>query len=697
MKSKCFLLLFSLAIICLCCASSVSAISVDDSFDSLNTSSEVFISSSDIEVDSYGLNSTVFENNDNYKNSNNFINSLSISNDSKSPKTYKNNSQVVNSNNFEDYFENNCLKQEYAGSTLIFDGEFSNMGVITINQEGTSIVGNNTLFNNTVVSIKAANVTLANINFILDKVYSENNNSGILIDASDVTIFNIFMNCTLKEDVTGYGIYSKGDQENYLERVRLLNNTIYFEGNCINTGYNYGIIITYTYDAVVSKNNISCRLPLRAVNWNGGIFGGLSMDTVAGVAVGYSENFVLSNNYIYVNVSGSKQSYPTLDACIIYKCDNSTITKNTIIEEDFFTKNGTDNYLYALDIYILNDVTITYNNISVNTTGGKVAAGTAYPIQVSGPAYNIKIAYNNISTYSNGPNIGIYSQNYYGSTQIDIISNNITVFGVSSTHSWALVAGIEVQDSSDRILNNTIRVTNVGNVSKPGNLYGISYSQSTTGDHTYDIQFNDVETNGNYAVLLKGGADSSVINSIISNNRLVAKYEGSRSVSISGGINNTIKNNTGSGGEKVDMPLSSIPPWLGNSNNEDYSSYILSLKKWIDDVLNPVFNDPGKKPSKTNNNTLPQNNGNQENNANNPNVFNSTNSVLRDNATSLKSSSPGQSSNGLDGAIDSGSTDSDSFELNSVISKTFDVLKIAIVLLAILLFVVGFRRNRKNK
>ena len=46
------------------------------------------------------------------------------------------------------------------------------------------------------------------------------------------------------------------------------------------------------------------------------------------------------------------------------------------------------------------------------STGGNNGNGAAYPIQVSGTS-NVQIAFNNITSYNNGPNLGIYSNNFY--------------------------------------------------------------------------------------------------------------------------------------------------------------------------------------------------------------------------------------------------------------------------------------------
>ena len=287
------------------------------------------------------------------------------------------------------------------------------------------------------------------------------------------------------------------------------------------------------------------------------------MDAVGAFVAQNSNNLTLSNNRISTYVNGGGTSYPTLDTVILYGCNNATVERNRIYCEDFDSKDGKDNYLQGIDVYFANDVTILGNQIDIRTTGGRAGMGTAYPIQINGPSYNVKIAYNNLTTFNFGPNIGIYSQNYYGATKIDIISNFINVTGLASTHYWALVAGIEVQDSDDLILNNTIIVNNIGSYADNNNIYGISYSQNTQGNHTYNIQYNNVTTNGRYAVSLSG-TSSLVVNSIIANNVLnTKKSSGNRAVHVGKGNNNTIRNNTDGVFRNVLDP-DDLPDWLKN-------------------------------------------------------------------------------------------------------------------------------------
>ena len=466
----------------------------------------------------------------------------------------------VSSENFTSYFVDGMLKDDFEGSVLVFNGEFADMGIIDVKFPNVTVIGNNSLLRNTVFCLESSNVMLTGLNFVLDQEFGDNDNSGILVLGDNCTIYNCTMNYVVPEAKTGFCVYAEG---NKIQNFTLANNIFNFVGNNRHGGWDYGIFLDGVDNAVVYGNNIKCSLPLRSVNWQAEIFGGVSMDAVGAFVAQSSNNLTLSNNNISTYVSGGGLSYPTLDSVILYGCNNATVEKNRIYCEDFDSKDGKDNYLQGIDVYFANDVTILRNKIDIITTGGRAGMGTAYPIQINGPSYNVKIAYNNLTTFNFGSNIGIYSQNYYGATKIDIISNFINVTGLASTHYWDLVTGIEVQDSDDLILNNTIIVNNIGSYADNNNIYGISYSQNTKGNHTYNIQYNNVTTNGHYAVSLSG-TSSLVINSIIANNVLnTDKSSGNRAVRVGQGSNNTIRNNT-DGVFRNAMSDDELPDWLRN-------------------------------------------------------------------------------------------------------------------------------------
>jgi hypothetical protein len=511
------------------------------------------------------------------------------------------------------------------------------------------------------------------------------------------------MDYAVPEAKTGFCVYAEGGK---IENFTLANSTFNFIGNNLGGGWAYGIFLDGVDNAIVYGNNINCSLPLRSVNWAFDIFGGVSMDAVGAFVAQGCNNMTLSHNSISTYVNGGSSSYPTLDTVIIYGCNNATVEKNRIYSEDFDSKNGKDNYLQGIDLYFANDVTILNNHIDIRTTGGRAGMGTAYPIQVNGPSYNVKIAYNNLTTINFGPNIGIYSQNYYGATKIDIISNFINVTGLASTHYWALVAGIEVQDSDDLILNNTIIVNNIGSYADNNNIYGISYSQNTKGNHTYNIQYNNVTTNGRYAVSLSG-TSSLVVNSIIANNVLnTKKSSGNRAVRVGSGRNNTIRNNT-DGIFRNNMSDDELPDWLRNRTSVVPSIFVPRYYRegsngtgLTDDKGN------GTAPWNTNGSSGGTNNGNGRHGSGVSGNGSDSNSdmvlgsdrdtapgVGGDVAPSISAASPGDSG--------SSAADPNAYEINernNLAVKSVDYLQLGVIcIVALLLLLVGYKRQKDKE
>ncbi len=611
---------------------------------------------------------------------------------------------VVNQRNYKMFFdEDNVLKKEYGGQIITFDGEFTDKGTITINSANTKITGRNTLFNNTVFNLKADGIMLSNLKFVLNETYPTNEYSGIFIKANNVTVQNIIMDYNVPERGTGFGITcNKGYDE--ITDVHLINNTINYVGNFATKGYNYGIVLIRTENAKVTGNVINCQLPLRDVDWSGEIFIGSSMDSVASFVADNCNNLLLSNNSIRTIVNKRTGGSPTLDSCLIYECNNAIIQYNDIYEEDYITPKGTVNYLYGLDLYLSDYVVIYHNNIHLKTTGGKDAAGTAYPVQITGPARGIQVAFNNISSISNGPNIGIYSQNYYGSTEVGIISNFINVTGYASSHSWSLVSGIEVQDSDDIIMNNTIIVNSVNEFTPGANIYGISYSQKTGGSHSYNVQYNNVTTNGQYAVALLGG-NTRVANSIIANNILKTAHAGGNKAALITGLGNRkniiINNTDGS------FPVKKM-------STDEYTSHLKNF-------FNPPNAGDGKGFSGEGNSFIGQNDGNSVigvgsgNNGvtktklfgNNPKSsysqakrgnINSTNYNYGSSGIDIASSS---SSSGTGGSSsDTSDSNLKSYEVTKKIESPSDInyiQTILLVLTALILLIIGYRRKEEKE
>ena len=690
-KVKRIALLFSIFLILLVSISSVSAVNADDNLSSIGNEEIV---ETGIGLDDCSLNvpadGSVEDNEDRV------LCSDSSSDGADSKSSLKGNGKsslkdsldsvyYVDSDNLDSFFADGFLKDDYADSILVFNGEFNDKGILDIKSSNVTIIGNNSLLKDTVFCLESNNIMLAGLNFVWNREFSDNDNAGILVLGDNCTIYNCTIDYSVPETTTGFCVYAEGSDGDKIENFTLANSTINFVGNNLRGGWDYCIFVDQVENAMVYGNNINSSLPLRAVDYSFDIFGGVSMEAV-GVFVAQScPNLTFSSNKVFSSVNGGGNSYPTLDTLVIYGCNNATIENNDIHVEDFNSKDGKDNYLQGIDLYFSNNVTIVHNKIDMVTTGGRAGMGTAYPIQVNGPSKGVLIAYNNLTTFNYGPNCGIYSMNYYGQTQNYMISNFINVTGLASTHYYALVAGIEVQDSDDLIWNNTIIVNNIGEYSDSNNIYGISYSQSTKGDHKYNIQYNNVTTNGRYAVSLSGSG-SLVVDSIIANNVLnTNKSSGNRAVRVGAGYNNTIRNNT-DGVFRNTLNPDDLPDWLKNH------------KGLVPRIVVPRYYREGSNGSgltdDEGNGAAPWNTGS---NPNGDTVFGSNRDTAPgfggDASPSFTAASPGESG--------SSAADPNAYEIDehdNVVSKSSDYLQLCVIcIVALLLLLVGYKRQKDKE
>ena len=641
-----------------------------------------------------------------------------------SPSNINSNSvYVITRANFSDYFdESNVLKSNYSDRVLVFDGLFDDLGVLKICSNNTFITSNNSLFKNTVFDLEASGIVLSNLNLVLDKEFEDNEYAAIFCYGDNITVYNCSIIYDAPANKTAFGIYSDGHHDDFVG-LSLINNTIDFKGHATYTGYNYGILLRNTHDSLVYGNNISCELPLRSVSWWGGPkdYGQISMDAVAAFAGDFCENLTLSNNYIYSNVNYNSlelNAYPTLDTVILYGCSYSIIENNDIISYDFITPLGYDNYLQALDLYKLEDVTVIRNNITVFTNAGKPCQSTAYPIQINGPVNHVKVVFNNLTTSNHGPNCGIYSENFYGDTFIDIISNFINVTGDATAEGYvahALVSGIEVQDTGDNILNNTIIVTNLGDYSSNANVYGISYVQSTGGKHTYNIQFNNITTNGNYGVKILGDIkNSTTYNSTVSNNVLNTRTTSNRTGAVTNKQVNSpsgtiVKNNT-NGRFINEMSEDYYPDWLKDYVREG-SGRGTGDFAWLNRILNPSSNGTGFSGA-VGNGTSHSGSGNARGNGHGSHDGDVSGNGTDSNSDAVLGSDHdaapgigGDASPSISAASpsDSGSSaaNPNAYEIDehdNVVSKSSDYFQLGIIcIVALLLLLVGYKRQKDKE
>lgn len=413
--------------------------------------------------------------------------------------------------NIHNYFKNGVLDSKYANKTLIFIGDFEDLGKLTVNSPDVNITGINAHLKNCVFDIQRSDISLSNLVLDLDKEFRENHGAGIFVAGDNANLFNLTINYTVPDNVEAYAILSNEYIDSYVDNLQIRNCFINFEGHNEDLDvYNCAVKLIGAYYSIMENNTIICSLPLKLIMYG---VGPESLDSEYAFAVGIEdcEGFVLNNNTIITDVNKRPAiQYPTLDSISISESDNVVISNNSIYMTDFVTPQGVENFLYGINGYNLNDLLIIGNNISIITTGGKLSLGTAYPIQIAGPTSGVNITENNISSVSNGPNLGIYSQNFFGDTELFVSNNIINITGLAGQHEWALVAGIESQDTYSEIFNNTIEVHSIAEVNEGDNIYGISYRQSTDNEHVFTIENNTMFSDGKIGVFILDSDEANV-------------------------------------------------------------------------------------------------------------------------------------------------------------------------------------------
>ena len=453
------------------------------------------------------------------------------------PVTTKELTNIVTNETFFDYFgDDGMLLGDITFDTLIFKGEFSNLGVNVVYVPRAIVInGDNAVLRNIAIMCEQGttlnNLTLNATNYVADT-------DGALIYAigSDVTVNNITIDYNATDGSNNaIAVYASG-----ADNFKLVNSTITFTGNNVDGKvFAQGIKIAKSNNAVVDSNIITTSCPLVDVEYSH--WGSIDTDLVFAIGVEKSENVKIINNIVDNSAwtKGNNANFPTFDAFIAHTANNLLIKNNTISHTDLITLKGNSSYIYALDFYESNSVIVEDNRVLLNTTGGKEGAGAAYAVQVTGPYNNFVVRGNNLTTVSNGPNLGVYSQNYYGATEITAENNWINVTGFAGPAEFALVSGMEFQDTVAKAYNNIIYVQNVNEYNDDNNIAGITYVQSTSGSHQFDIQNNTIYSEGKYAVLIKSAKDSQ----IIGNTLYAHELNGDDAAIFKSGTNNVVKNN----------------------------------------------------------------------------------------------------------------------------------------------------------
>ena len=443
--------------------------------------------------------------------------------------------ELWNDTFFNFFNEDGLLRDEIIDEELVFHGDFSNLGVDVISIHKPIVIsGDDAVIYDMAFALKD-DVKLTNISLIANNSkFAENSNALIFANGQSIELNNIHVNYTTPSNSNAYGILAY-----CAENFKLLNSTILFDSNNRAGVTQHALQIRDCNDFLVKGNTINAYLPARDVAYADTYpyFNSVDQELVLAVGIQNGENGILTENCIDSIVKSALGDFPTVDTIMVYGAANLEISWNNITQIDTVNA-GRASYCNAMDLYAFDGITVKNNNVLVNITSGMEAKGTAYPIQATGSYNALLIDHNNLTSISRGPALGIYSQNYDGSTDITIVYNNINATGLATMDEYALVSGMELQDNIAKVYNNTIYSRSIGSYDDLNALYGISYAQETANNHEFDIRDNTVYTEGKYVIYLKNAKNSNV-----TENYLIAKeLKGDSAVSISG-ENNIVVNN----------------------------------------------------------------------------------------------------------------------------------------------------------
>ena len=312
-------------------------------------------------------------------------------------KVSGNNNNIYVSNFFDFFDEDGYMYTDIPFNSLTFRDTFNakDLGInkITFTAPMTfNNYGKLGIFNNITFDVVSQDITLRDLTLILNNGIS---GSAIYVAGDDVSLNALKINYETVANSEAYGIFANG-----VDNLTVSGIVIDIVSNSIGSvGYHqYAIKVRDSTNVVVTGGNINANLPACDVDYEES---GIDADLVLAIGIQGSENVTIANARINTNVIGAYGSYPTLDSIMAKDVTNLLISKNTIAQTDFITTGA--GYSNVVDLYTCNDAQIMGNNILVNSTAGTNGAGTAYPIQLTGPYKGLLVDGNTLTAISRGP------------------------------------------------------------------------------------------------------------------------------------------------------------------------------------------------------------------------------------------------------------------------------------------------------
>ena len=468
---------------------------------------------------------------------------------------------VVFTEVFFDFFdENGILKKDVPYDDLIFKGAFAKSTTVQyiIIDRPVSISSEDASLSLMGIAIGADNVTIDGLK-LTATVNSATSALGdlITVNANNVTLCNL--------DIT-YKV-TRGDYDAVAidvfdaDNVNILNNKIVFSSVISSDDYfAKAINMERVSNALVDNNTITTTLPgllaqMDNYDWDYFMMG---LNTVNPVKMKEVVNSTFSNNVIDSSVNNLGKTTPTIQCLMVVGSENVLFDSNTFRMIDTKSKAGSPTYLYAFNFGYDTNITVSNNDFFMSTTGGQDSAGAAYALQ--GVESEIYVIGNNITTVSNGPNLGFYVASMMGGSSESYIANNFfNVTGNATTsQQWALISGIEITNGNAYIYNNTIFTYNKAGYVEIAPVHGVSYGQYMYGERSLDVQNNTMVVQGKYTVSVLDGTPCNV-----TYNTLYAK-ELFGDESVAPGYDGIVENNTPPFDAEIIIDAQAV--WIGSNS-----------------------------------------------------------------------------------------------------------------------------------
>ena len=446
-------------------------------------------------------------------------------------------SKVVTKDNFGEYFDISTGTLISDADELVFEGDFSDVGVNAIVIAGDKPVkftGHDATFKNVQFQIMQSGVSIDGFNLVTDE--SNQNSRLIWIVGYDginnIVLTNNNINFIAPKGDDAFVIFAGAEEamgSSVVKGLDIINNTITFVGTDETMKNNVIRVNGNTYDEDydyvpselirVEGNVFDIQMPSIPIDYDPVTYAANPMSE--GIVFYYCNDVKFNSNKVNIRYNKVGGSYDTINVIAVYSdmmvsmmegpCNNIEIVGNNV------TGDG-HNSIYGIKVSADN-FNVSDNKITL-TTEEYYANG----ISVDGPASNGYVQDNTISLLAPSEKAtavyGIYAWGMYGAVeQVKYLNNNIDVEGY-------LACGMEI-NQPDAVINDN-------DIAADGNFtYGIAASIRPVGDvasivnNTIACCGNNIGFGSGDPILKTGSAGISTLGSaVIEDNKIVSTSVG---------------------------------------------------------------------------------------------------------------------------------------------------------------------------